>query len=741
MPSSPRRPWLGVAAAGFLLIGLLAGPEHARAGNIPTSIASTFELVPESHLIRVTVVLNVTNRIPSTTQGNTTTNYYVNTAGFSVDPAGTNYRLSTTGGSAHISIGNHEEGFLPNATVTFPAIYYGQSRTITTTYDIPSGAPRSLGTQRAGMAYAIFCGFPGGVYPGDPESLRILVPDRFTVDQYSGLDMATTSADGKTVLTWSGARSPGSESHSACIEATDENAFQTGDHTSPGGIHVTTKNWPEDTEWQQAVSAEVGPQLDALEEAIGRAPDAEDITVQEVLGEALSGYAGEFDEDTGIARVSEDALDPLIAAHELAHAWFNVNWTAENWLWEGYAEYYGRLVSETVPCSLADVSAYPGDVQLSDWSYLPEIPTADDEALVDAQYNTACWVVTAVADKVGAEGMQEITAAATDDEIAYLGNLPAEKDLRGPVSWRVWLDLADERGLVPAGEEDLDWLQGLLLEYGAASSGALLSDRSDARAAYHALLTATDDWSAPLAIREPMADWKFDDATAEIGVGTDIDDAHDASVDLVPEVSESTVVEDAYESAETDDHLAETLDVAEAEEDAAVAVAAAVSAAEADRNPLEAVGLIGADLATDSSAAVDELVAGDFETATTTADATAKSGADAALSGALRLGAVLLLGAAVGGGVVYWRRRQALKVAPVDGPTMEGDQPEAPMEAPPEVPAEAVANAPSEATTDERAEVAEPAATDESPVATEEAEPPANPESEHAGPDDEVLPS
>ncbi len=507
MPSSPRRPWLGAAAAGFLLIGLLAAPEPTRAGDVPTSIASSFELIPESHLIRVTAVLTVKNLIPSTTQGYTTTDFYVNTAAFNVDPAGTNYRVSTTGGSASISIGNHEEGFLPIATVSFPSIFYGQSRTITTTYDIPSGAPRSGGTHRAGMAYAIFCGFPGGAYGGDPESLRILVPDRYAVDQYSGLDMSTTSADGKTVLTWSGATDPGSESHSACVEATDENAFQVGDHTSPGGIHVTTKNWPEDTEWQQAVSAEVGPQLDSLEEVIGRPADAEEITVQEVLGEALSGYAGEFDSDTGIARVSEDALDPLIAAHELAHAWFNENWTAENWLWEGYAEYYGRLVSETEPCPLADVTAYTGDVQLDSWSYLPDIPTADDEALVDAQYSTACWVVTAVADKVGTEGMQEITAAATDDEIAYLGNLPAEKDHPGPVSWKVWLDLADERGLVPAGEEDLDWLQGLLLEYGATAQAPLLRDRSDARAAYHELLTDTDDWSAPLAIRKPMADW------------------------------------------------------------------------------------------------------------------------------------------------------------------------------------------------------------------------------------------
>ncbi len=219
-------------------------------------------------------------------------------------------------------------------------------------------------------------------------------------------------------------------------------------------------------------------------------------------------------------------------------------------------------------------------------------------------------------------------------------------------------------------------------------------------------------------------------------MGTDIDEAHDASVDLVPEVADSTVVEDAYEGAETDDQLAKALDTAQAEEDAAVAVAAAVSAAEADRNPLEAVGLVGADLTTDASAAVDDLVAGDFDAATTTAEATAKSGSDAALSGALRLGGVLLFGAAIGGGIIYWRRRQARQPVPADGPALEGDA------APPmETPAEVAAEAPVEAATEESVEVAEPAAEGEPPMATEETEPPASPQSEQPGPDDEVPPS
>jgi hypothetical protein len=52
-------------------------------------------------------------------------------------------------------------------------------------------------------------------------------------------------------------------------------------------------------------------------------------------------------------------------------------------------------------------------------------------------------------------------------------------------------------------------------------------------------------------------------------------------------------------------------------------------------------------------------VAGDYADATSTAEATSKSGADAALTGGLRIGAVLLVTVGIGGGAFVWRRRRA----------------------------------------------------------------------------------
>ncbi|HEX9853893.1 MAG TPA: hypothetical protein VGC47_01075, partial [Acidimicrobiia bacterium] len=81
-------------------------------------------------------------------------------------------------------------------------------------------------------------------------------------------------------------------------------------------------------------------------------------------------------------------------------------------------------------------------------------------------------------------------------------------------------------------------------------------------------------------------------------------------------------------------------------------------AAEIDRNPIEAIGLIGEDLDASASAAVEDLVAADFDTAIANAEDTVQTAEGAALSGGLRLGGVVLAAGAIGGGSVLVRRRR-----------------------------------------------------------------------------------
>jgi len=648
-----------IAALISMLVPLLV-PTTASAGNVPTSTSATYELIPEAGLIRVTIVIMVTSLIPSTTQGNVTTDYFIDNVSFGVEPHGVNFRASTSGGTATVSVQSEGEGFLSTGTVTFPGVFYGQTRSITVVYDILTGAPRSGIATRAGMAYANFCAFPVGVYTGDPASYQIVVPSRFAVEQFFGAELQETSSGGMKILSGESTPTPGEPGfYGTCVEALDAAAFSEREHISAGGIKVTTQAWPEDPAWSDAVVGTLDETLNALEERIGPLPATQGaITLREVLGESLVGYIGSFDPEISLARVSEDALDPRIAAHELAHAWFNDTFSDEIWLSEGHAEFFASEVvtSERGPCTRPDPAAM-ASVELRNWAFLPVFPTEEDHALVGAQYDTACWVVTEVGRKVGEDLMREIIEAVFSGEIPYLGEPEAETVRGHAATWQDWLDLADERGLLPSGEADLDWLQELLVEVGAASERAL-ADRADTRANYHDLLDATDPWHAPTVIRFDMARWDFDEAADGIEVATQIDEARDSAVELVPEVADSDTVETAYESAGTAEELAEALTVAETEEAAATEVAAAVSAAEIDRNPIEAIGLIGEDLDASASAAVEDLVAADFDTAIANAEDTVQTAEGAALSGGLRLGGVVLAAGAIGGGSVLVRRRR-----------------------------------------------------------------------------------
>ena len=681
-----RRALLGAMALAFLA-AVITEPDPASGDELsPTKTSATFELVPEDGLIRVTIDFEVTNLRPSETTREAcpgyeyceyTTDFYLTTGGFHVDPSGVDFSATTSGGAASVEVESFGEGFLSFATVTFPATFYGETRTVTLTYDVPGGEPRSGDPTRAGMAYANFCAIAGGAFEGDPESLRLVIPERYEVEQFEGDTLKRSTSDGNTILSTGEAPTPsGTDSHPICVEAQDDEAFVRTDHTSPGGIAVTIEAWPEDAEWQESVSQSVADTLGRLEEAIGRPPDAEEIVVREVLSESLGGYAAAFDPDESLARVGDDALDPTIAAHELAHAWFNESFTDNVWLNEGYAE----VLAQSVVDADAPLCQDPGDeaiagTDLAKWTYLPALPTEEDHQRVSDQYAISCWVVAQVVDRVGLDAMREILNAAWDGEIAYVGE-GGEAEVIGPppISWRDWLDLVDERGLVPAGETDLDWLQDLLVETGAAGNLAPLTERSAAREEYHALVAANEAWSQPIVIREALATWSFDDARDAISTGMEVVAAHESAVDLVPEMSESVGVEEAYEEATDEEELDEALRLATDEGDAAATVAHAVTAAQVERNPIELVGLVGADLEADASDAVTALVSSDVSAATELADLTIRTSRDAALSGGLRLGGFVAVITVAGGAYLLHRRRRRSR-RPPDSPVGGVDEP------------------------------------------------------------------
>ena len=646
-----------VSALGIaLVLAAFVSPIPAIAAEPHSRTTSTFQLDPDQGVVHVTIVLTVSNDRANSTRTYPCTNYYIYPDGSRepfqdtctettfyyndrldavVDPNGTNFAATTTDGAAHVSVKSGGEGFLSVATVTFPRVLVGGSRSTTLTYDLPGGAPRSAAVTRAGRAYARFCAFPGGAYLGAPESFTIVIPSRFAVTQYAGETLSRSATDDQISLVMAASPRPeGNVWRGGCVEAIDDTAFATATYASSSGVDLTLKGWPEDAEWLSTVGGTVGGAIDDLEALIGVPPRTTSIEIHEVVAEALGGYAGDADA-IGNIRLSEAALDPTVAAHELAHAWFNRAFTHERWLLEGYAEWAAREVAAIDSCTqVSGSSAAP--LNIDTWKYLPPVPTAADSAAVLAEYAAACSVVTDVAHRVGNDGMRAIYKAFVGSEIPYVNGDAAEVLPERALGWRRWLDVVDERALV-GRYDDLDWLQNELESVGATARAAELEDRSRARQAYHHLLGETGPWRPPLAIRDPMTAWSFPAATKAMDAASEVHALRLEAAGLVAGLADSDAIQMLYEGSTTQSDLDAALDAAEAERDAAREVAAALVAATAERSFVQTIGLLGSDLAADTTEAVSVLVGTDYGAAKAAAQQVVLAVANAESAGAVRL--------------------------------------------------------------------------------------------------------
>jgi hypothetical protein len=427
---------------------------------------------------------------------------------------------------------------------------------------------------------------------------------------------------------------------------------------------VVIEGWPEDPAWQTAVGAEGSSAVDGLEKLVGRALSGfRSIRIREVSLSELGYYAGIFDPDAGVARISEVYTEPGVVAHELSHAWFNLNAFATRWMSEGLAQWAER-VSPTVGPACAEPGAYPGKgtVDLDAWTWLGPRSTDAERAVVEYQYDASCWIVTALGTRMGAARMSDVIEALLDQGAAYGDEPSDQRPDSGPVDWKTFLDLIDEVGLVPAGVADLEYAQDLLLRYGVAEPGAL-AGRAEARAAYHALEAGLGDWAVPDAIRAPLERWDFDEAQARMATAEEVlDQARQAEAALAGIDALDGPVKAAFEEANDAEQLARARDLATAQAAAAKEVAGALAALDEPRDTIEEIGLMGVELPPVGDAAVAAVRAADADTAGAAANRIRDQLARASETGvqrvALAAGGALLGLLLIVGAVVMARRRR-----------------------------------------------------------------------------------
>jgi len=511
------RSLVGAALAGILVLTLL--PTVALASReAPTTSHSTYRLKPAQELVDVTVTMSVSNRkADRVTVGpcpgapsqrcRITTYYTLGAMGFVAPAAARKLKFIGPGVSGRAVRNKH--GWV-SYTVSFPPIRNGQSKRIKVRYQLPAAGPRSANSTRVNDAYAHFC-WHG--QPTDKGSVVAILPQGYeTFNRHGQVTMKTSKQS--VEMRAKRQRNPGG--FFACTDAFKPAKLVRTQSMSPNGQTVVVEGWPEDPAWTETITDGVQTTLPALEEIIGMPIAADDVTIRQVAAQALEGYAGEFQPGSSQIRISEQLDDPQLIAHELAHGWFHDGSLKELWMIEGLAEWAANSVTGD-RCNETDGWPGKGTPHLRDWQTLGADPSDRGVAIVDYQYATACAIMTEVETLVGEDRMRAIVRSLLFRWPKYTG-APIER--RGRPDWREFLDAVDELGLVPAGVEDLEVAERLLLAEGIASR-KLLKGRAAARAAFHDARSGALEGMMPRVVSMAMDEWDWQRALAGIEIAVE----------------------------------------------------------------------------------------------------------------------------------------------------------------------------------------------------------------------------
>ncbi len=617
MPRTLAAIAMALAASAALLSSAPAAVAAAEPTGVVQTASTVVRLDAANNRLKVAITVRVANHTPDGTEQYPCTRYtggffsipypamcdravkyYVDNTSVVVDAAATGLKatsgtksLTTTLGTTAAATGEAYR----SVTIQVPKLFNGDRRTVVVTFTVPGGEPRSSVPVRALKAFARFCVPANGSTSG---TVAVRVPKRYAMST-SGAKLRAT-LDGSTRVFSSGTISS-TAGWQACFSGTNAGAYRTERLDGPGGSTINLQSWPEDQAWADGVRDDVTSSLPMLERLTGVAPST---TSPIDIREAGTGAqrSGTFDGASNTITVGEDFGEPALVQHELAHAWFNLSTFADPWLAEGFAEWAGRQAAGEPPCDAPDDAG--GSVDLGHWLSVDGSSTQAEHDAAVAQYLAACHVITAVADAAGQERMTTAIVALLGrrDPYAVDGGGSGTR-ASAKATWEDWLDAVDELALDPARATD-GLAADLLVQYKVAADSDVLAQRAAARRAYRSLLAASPGWTVPVAIRAPLADWKFDAASSAIAAaaGTwDVTGETDATLDGVD--ARLGIAAKAWQGARTVSELRAASDLADRQLSAARAVAAARAALDQPLDLVQKVGMFATDVP-----AVDEAI-------------------------------------------------------------------------------------------------------------------------------------
>ena len=460
-------------------------------------------------------------------------------------------------------------------------IRYEDSVRVTLTYGLPDS--EGDGQVRVRPSLAIFPAWSFGT------------SGRVSVDIPAGYEMRVDgdplTADGDHLV--SGPIEDPSE-WLALVTAVGPAAHSSHEATVPlegGTADLVVRSFPDDGRWGTRTLETVSAGLPLIEAELGLPyPMRGQLILVESVPATITGFGESSTTGTEIP-ISFDQ-PPFTALHQVTHVWLPPTLVEDRWIAEGLASQVAASVAAELdleapfdPVAEAEEhadAAFPLDAwsanpdpaadaygYAASWAFLDEIEEAAGGEAIPA-------VLARIAGSVGSYEPGEISPEPTPDGVA---------DQAFPLTSRSFLD-----HLEAVTDADLAPLfaDRVLTE----ADIALLEPRAAAREDFDALVASADGWGAPDPVASAMADWRFDDATAQI------DDARawlaerDALLDEMAAAG-LAAPDRLHQAYRGYGGAPEAQSELEAEREVVVAYTAAAERVNAERSLIERLGLVG----------------------------------------------------------------------------------------------------------------------------------------------------
>ncbi len=456
--------WIRRGLATALLTGLaltMTGPLPAHAADTST----VYEALVDEGIVRVTV---------STAAG-----------AISLPPGATNVSATIDGepveptiveGPSAIGVGVDEPGALVVA------------------FDLPNSSSDAADTIKANAAYVWF---PTWVW-GDPgaASVEIRVPSDFQI-KVDGAVLETAQVDGWTVMSAREITDPAG--WDVTVSARKDGSLVT-EIAQVDDFTYVIRSWPGEDAWVTRMRSLLDLALPELADLTGiDDPIGRPLVVAQSTDPQRNGFDGWYVAATDTIEVGTDP-DVHVLVHEASHAWFNDTITSERWFAEGLAEAYTALVEPALGRTPGEPSEPPSEmIRLAEWDHT----TLIDQTTVDmerAAYAASWWVVDALVDDIGIDGMRGALADLAGRRSAYAG--PGFTVTDTPADWRRVLDVLDANGATAADEI-------IGTRVAPVIDAPLLATRATLRERYAALADDSLGWMPPIGVRTAMDEWNF----------------------------------------------------------------------------------------------------------------------------------------------------------------------------------------------------------------------------------------